>query len=88
MAQILDFPVQGAAMGPSRLARRVSVPAINGRRREAVGATQTLLLWMERRRERAQMARLIAAMPAESIADFAMTRETMEAECRKPFWRA
>lgn len=88
MAQILDFPVPRAAMGHARLPRRVSVPAINARRREAAGAMQMLRLWLERRRERAQMARLIAAMPAESIADFAMTRETMEAECRKPFWRA
>lgn len=88
MAQILDFPGQGTAMRPSRHAHRICVPAISVKRRDAASAMQRFHVWLERHRERTQMAGLIAAMPDETIADFAMTRAQMEAECRKPFWRA
>ena len=88
MVQILDFPAPSAAMRPSRLAHRISVPAISGRRRDAASAMQRFHVWLERHRERTQMTGLIAAMPDETIADFSMTRAQMEAECRKPFWRA
>jgi uncharacterized protein YjiS (DUF1127 family) len=88
MVQILDFPGPRATMRASRLAGRISAPAVHGKRRDAASPAFRLRVWLERHRERTQMTRLIAAMPDETIADFSMTRAQMEAECRKPFWRA
>ena len=50
---------------------------------QLIGVVDRVLTWIERSRQRAQLARI----DASAIQDLGISRADLEAECRKHFWQ-